>query len=205
MGHPGAVTSRRQVEHCAPIGQTPPNVAQVVLDLAIFDRSVAVCGELWVPDQLRKLVLKQYRSPADRYSKLRGQFEQACQSFKKAEQAVREGVGGKRQGGQGVKSREGKMRAAATAQQGRAEDMLGQMRGAWEEAKKRRLLKAPLPKMPPSTLPPFGKWEVTGGHQEELLHGVVFAGHPGGWEVYDLAATAVSSSCTQKLRDRGFR
>ena len=178
-------------------------MAKVVLDLAIFDRSVAVCGELGVPDQLRKLVLKEYRSPADRYSKLRGQFEQACQSFKKAERAVREGVGGKRQGGQGVKSREGKLRAAAIAQQGRAEDLLGQMRGAWEEAKKRRLLKAPLPKMPPSTLPPFGKWEVIGGHQEELLHGVVFAGHPGGWEVYDLAATAVSRSCTQKLRDRG--
>ena len=95
----GAVTSRRQVEHRAPIGQMPPNLAKVVLDLAIFDRSVAVCGELGVPDQLRKLVLKEYRSPADRYSKLKGQFEQACQSFKKAEQAVREGVGGKRQGG----------------------------------------------------------------------------------------------------------
>ena len=199
----GAVTSRRQVDHRAPIGETPPNVAKVVVDLAIFDRSVAPCGELGVPDQLRKLVLKEYRSPADRYSELRGQFEQACQSFKKAEQAVREGVGGKRQGGQGVKSREGKLRAAATAQQGRAEDLLGQMRGAWEEAKKRRLLKAPLPKMPPSTLPPFGKWEVTGGHQEELLHGVVFAGHPGGWEVYDLEATGGLRSCTQKLRDRG--
>ena len=63
-----------------------------------------------------------------------------------------------------MKSREGKLRAAATAQQGRAEDLPGQMRGAWERAKKRRLLKAPLPKMPPSTLPPFGKWEVTRGH-----------------------------------------
>ena len=69
----GAVTSRRQVEHRAPIGQMPPNLAKVVLDLAIFDRSVAVCGELVVPDQLRKLVLKEYRSPADRYSKLKGQ------------------------------------------------------------------------------------------------------------------------------------
>ena len=78
------------------------------------------------------------------------------------------------------------------------------MRGHWEEAKRRRLLKAPLPKMPPSTLFPFGKWEVTRGHQEELLHGVVLAGHPGGWEVYDLAATAVSRSCTQKLRERGI-
>jgi hypothetical protein len=75
-------------------------VAQVVLDLAIFDRSVAVCGELGVPDQLRKLVLKEYRSPADRYSKLRGQFEQACQSFKKAEQAVLEvNTGGVSNGG----------------------------------------------------------------------------------------------------------
>ena len=80
----GAVTSRREVEHRAPIGQTPPNVAKVVVDPAIFDQSVAVCGELGVPHQLRKLVLKEYRSPADRYSKLRGQFEQACQSFKKA-------------------------------------------------------------------------------------------------------------------------
>ena len=32
---------------------------------------------------------------------------------------------------------------------------------------------------------------------------MVFAGTPQGWEVYDLAATAVSRSCTQKLRDRG--
>ena len=124
--------------------------------------------------------------------------------FKKAEQDVREGVGGKRQGGQGVKTKEGKLRAAATAHQKRAEELLGQMQGPWEEAKKSRLLKAPLPKMPPSTLPPFGIWEVTGGHLEELLHGVVFVGHPGGWEVYDLAATAVSQSCTKKLREGGI-
>ena len=32
---------------------------------------------------------------------------------------------------------------------------------------------------------------------------MVFAGHPGGWEVYNLAATVVSRSCTQKLRDKG--
>ena len=76
-----------------------PQTWPVVLDLAIFDRSVAMCGELGVPDQVKKLVLKEYRPPADRYSKLKGQFEQACQSFKRAEQAVREGVGGKRQGG----------------------------------------------------------------------------------------------------------
>ena len=129
----GALTPRKQVEYRAPIGQMPPNLAKMVLDQAILDRSVA----------------------------------------------------------------------AATAQQERAEHLLGQMPGPWEEAKKRRLLKAPLAKMPPCTLPPFGKWEVTGGHQEEPLHGVVFAGHSGGWEVYDLAGTAVSRSCTQKLRERG--
>ena len=110
----GALTPRKQVEHRAAIGQMPPNLAKVVLDLAILDRSVAVCGELGVPHQLRKIILKEYRLPADRYSQLKGQFEQACQSFKKAEQAVREGLGGKRQGGQGVKTREGKLRAAAT-------------------------------------------------------------------------------------------
>ena len=110
------------------------------------------------------------------------------------------GFGGRNQGGQGVKTREGKLRAAPTAHQERAIHLLG----PWEEAKKHRLLKAPLPKLPPSTLPPFGKWEVRGGHQEELLHGVVFAGHPSGWEVYDLAATAVSRSCTQKLREGGI-
>ena len=58
--------------------------------------------------------------------------------------------------------------------------------------------------MPPSTPPPLGKWEVTGGHQQELLHNVVFVGHPGGWEVYDLAATAASKPCTQKLREGGI-
>ena len=58
--------------------------------------------------------------------------------------------------------------------------------------------------MPASTIPPLGKCEVTGGHQEELLHGVVFVGHRGGREVYDLAATAVSKSCTQKLREGGI-
>ena len=103
-----------------------------------------------------------------------------------------------------MKTREGKLRAAATAHQKGAGVLLGQIWGPWEEAKKCCLLKAPHPKMPPRTLPPFGKWEVTGGHQEEQLHGVVFVGHPGGWEVYDLAATAVSKSCTQKLREGGI-
>ena len=154
----GALTPRKQVEHRAPIGQMSPNLAKVVLDLAIFDRSVALCGELGVPDQLRKIILKEYQLPADRYSQLKGPFEQACQSFKKAQQAVREGVGGKRQRGQGVKTREGKPRAAATAQQERAEHLMGRMRGPWEEAKKCRLLKASLPKMPPQHPPPL--WEM---------------------------------------------
>ena len=33
---------------------------------------------------------------------------------------------------------------------------------------------------------------------------MVFEGHPGGWEMYDLAATAVSKSCTQKLKEGGI-
>ena len=204
MGVSGGPDPRKQGEHRAPIGHMPPNLAKVVLDLPIFDRSVGVCGELGVLAQLRKIVLKEYRLPADRSSELKGQSEQALKLFKEAEQDVREGVGGRRQAGQGVKTREGKLPAAAIAHQERGEHLLGQMRGPWDEAKKRRLLKAPLPKMPPSTLPPFGKW-VTRGHQEELLHGVVFVGDPRGWEVYDLAATAVSKSCTQKLRENGIQ
>ena len=101
MGDSGGPDPRKQVEHCAPIGEMPPNLAKVVLDLAIFDRSVGVCGELGVPAQLRKIILKEYRLPANRYSELKGQFEQALRLFKKAEQDVREGVGGGGRGGAG--------------------------------------------------------------------------------------------------------
>ena len=38
-----------------------------------------------------------------------------------------------------------------------------QTRAPWGGAKKRHLLKSPLPKMPASTLPHFGKWEVNWG------------------------------------------
>ena len=69
-----ALTLRKQVEHYAPIGQMPPNLAKVVLDLAIFDLSVGVCGELGVPAQLGKIVLKEYRLPADRYSEFKDNF-----------------------------------------------------------------------------------------------------------------------------------
>ena len=68
----GALNPRKQVEHRAPIGQMPPNLAKVVLDLPILDRSVAVCGELGVLDQLGKIVRKEYRLPGDRYSQLKG-------------------------------------------------------------------------------------------------------------------------------------
>ena len=153
----GAVTSRRQVEHRAPIGHMPPNLAKVVLELAIFDRSVAVCGELGVPDQLRKLALKEYRSPADRYCKLKGQLEQACQSFQKAKHAVREGVGGKRQGGQGVKSREGKLRAAATAQQEGQRICWGRCGGLGRRQRNAASLRPPPPpRCPPAPSPPLG-------------------------------------------------
>ena len=103
----GAVPPHKQVEHRAPIGDMPPNLAKLLLYLAFFDRSVGVCGELGVPAQLRKIILKEYRLPADRYAELKGQFQQALKLFKKAEQDVREGAGGSKQGGQGVKIREG--------------------------------------------------------------------------------------------------
>ena len=152
----GAVTSRRQVEHHAPIGQTPQNVAKVVLALDIFDRSVAVCGELGVPDQLRKLVLKDYRSPAHRYSRLRGQFEQACQSFKKAEHAVREGVGGKRQGGQGVKSREGKCGQQLLPSREGQRICWGRCGGLGRRQRNTASLRPPSPRCPPAPSPPLG-------------------------------------------------
>ena len=55
-----------------------------------------------------------------------------------------------------MKTREGELRAAPTAHQESAEHLLGQMWGPWEEAKNCRILKARLPKMPPSTPPPLG-------------------------------------------------
>ena len=96
-----ALTPCKQVEHCAPIGQKPPNLAKVVLDLAILDRSVGVCGELGVLAQLRKIILKEYRLPNDRYSQWKGRFEEACKLFNQVEQDVREGVWGEESGGAG--------------------------------------------------------------------------------------------------------
>ena len=93
-----ALTPRKQVEHRAPIGQMPPNLAKMVLDVAIFDRSVGVCGELGVPAQLRKIILKEYQLLADRDSELKGQFEQGRKLLKKAEQDV---GGGEEAGGAG--------------------------------------------------------------------------------------------------------
>ena len=71
------------------------------------------------------------------------------------------------------------------------------MRGPWGEAKKRRLLKAPLPKLPP---PPI--WGMGGdwGGGEEMLHGVNVVVHEGGVEVYDLAGTNAPKSCCEQLR-----
>ena len=65
--------------------------------------------------------------------------------------------------GAGLKEKERKLRDTATAHSKKAEGLLVQMRAPWGEGRKRHLLKFPLPKMPASTLPPFGKWDGTGG------------------------------------------
>ena len=71
------------------------------------------------------------------------------------------------------------------------------MPAPWGRPKKRQLLKA-LPKTPPSTLAPFGVWEVTRGGSEELLNGVVVV-----VEVYHLAGDNASKSYCEQLRKGG--
>ena len=80
-----------------------------------------------------------------------------------------ETCGGKRQGGAGLKEKKRRVREAATAHTKRAEGLQEQMCTPWGEAKKRHLLTEPLPKIPPSTLPPFGEWEVTRGGGGDAL------------------------------------
>ena len=60
-------------------------------------------------------------------------------------------------------------------------------------AKNRHLLKAPLPKMPPSSLPPPRHWPVTGPGEEDL-HRLVFAAAEAGVDVFDAAGTPTSTS-----------
>ena len=98
------------------------------------------------------------------------------------------------------------LRDTATAHSKKAEGLLVQMRASWGEATKRHLLKSPLPKMPASTLPPFGKWDVTGGGGgEEQPHGLVAAVHAGGVENFDLAGTNACTSACAELRAGGIR
>ena len=103
-----------------------------------------------------------------------------------------------------MKTREGKLRAQLLPTRKGQSCCWGRRGGLGRRQKNAASLRPSSPRCPPAPSPPLGKWEVTGGHQEELLQGVVFVGHPGGWEVYDLAATAVSKSCTQKLTEGGI-
>ena len=124
--------------------------------------------------------------------------------FKGAQQRVQETCGGKRQGGAGLREKERRLREGATTHGTRAQGLLEQMRAPWREAKKRQLLKAPLPKMPPSTLPPFGKWEVTGGGGGGCPTVLWLWCTKWGVEVDDLAGTNASESCCNQLRKGGF-
>ena len=60
-------------------------------------------------------------------------------------------AGGRGKGGAGLEEKERNGRAATTAHNKKAQGLLVQMRAPWGEAKKRHLLKSPLPKMPAST------------------------------------------------------
>ena len=155
-GDSGAPDPRKQMQHRAPIGEMPPNLANVVLELAILDRSVGVCGELGVLAQLRKIILKEYRLLGNRYSKLKGQFEQALKLFKKAEQDVEEGVGGRRQGGQGVKTREGNCGQQLLPTRPRQSICWGRCGGLGRRQKNAAYLSPPSPRCPPAPFPPLG-------------------------------------------------
>ena len=101
--------------------------------------------------------------------------------------------------GSGLKEQECKLTDAANARSKKAEGLLAQMRASWREAKKRHLLKSSLPKMPASTLPPFGKLYVTGEGAEQL-HSLVAAVHAWGVEILDQAGINASKSVGAELR-----
>ena len=186
------------------MGSSPPAFPMALLEQAIRENGVGVCSFLGETPKVRDWVVTQFRKPAEEVRALRARFEDELRKFKAAEVKVRESCGGKRQGEAGLKEKERKLRDAATAHNKKAEGLLAQMRAPWGEARKRHFLKSPLPKMPASTLPPFGKWDMTGGGGEQL-HGPVAAVHAGGVEIFDLAGTNASKSVGAELRAGGVR
>ena len=153
---------------------------------------------------MRNWVVTQFRKPAEEVRVLRATFEDEPRKLKPAKVKVRESCGGKREGGAGLKEKKRKLRDTATAHSKKTEGLMAHMRAPWGEGKKPHLLKSPQPKTHASTLPPFGKWDVTGGGGGKQPHGLVAAVHAGGVDICDLAATNVSRSGAE-LRAGGIR
>ena len=145
---------------------------------------------LGVTPQVWDWVVGQLRQPAEQIRALRGKFEEEVRKFKAAEVTVTEMCGGKRQGRAGLQEKERRLRHTASAQSKKEERPLVRMRAPWGEAKKRHLLKSPLPQMPASTVPAFGKWDVTGGGGGmSSCTASVLPCMRGGVEIFDLAGT----------------
>ena len=155
------VTSKRTLGRVEKIGVLPPAFPVALLQLAAGSNGVRVCSFLGVSDTVRECVVKHFRLLADQVRVPRGKFEEEVTQFKGARQWVRETCGGKRQGDAGIREKERRLRDAATPHGERANGLLEHMHTPWTEAKRRQLLKAPLPEMPPSTLPTIWTWEVT--------------------------------------------
>ena len=159
-----AITSKRTLGRFKKFGVLPPAFPMALLPQTIREIGLGVCSLLGMTPRVRSWVVGQFRQPAEQVRALRGKFEEEVGKFKAAEVKVRETCGGKRKGGAGLMEKECRLRLTAIAHSKKAEGLLVQMRAPWGESKKRHLLKSPLPKkMPASTLPPFGRWDVTGG------------------------------------------
>ena len=82
--------------------------------------------------------------------------------------------------------------------------LLLQLRAPSGEAEQRNVIKAALPKTPPSTPPIWGMGGFFLGG-EEMLHSMVVTVHKGGVEVYDVAGNNVSKSTCERLRKVGVQ
>ena len=122
------------------------------------ENRVRLCFVLGVSNKVREWLVKEFRLLADHVRVLARKFEEEVKKFPGAMQRVRETRGRKRQRGAGLRIKERRLREAAAAQSQNSQALLEQMHAPWGQAKQ-QLLKAPLSKMPPSTLPPFGVWK----------------------------------------------
>ena len=91
-----ATTPRRQVEHLAKF--RPPDPLQVVLELAVFDCSRKVCGDVGVGGPLRQAIVKGYRERAERLREMRRKSLSFATSLKWLSTSLGRSWGGNRSG-----------------------------------------------------------------------------------------------------------